>query len=531
MRLPNLRSIRCATAVAVAALSCAAGAALAEPDTRNLATTDHAVRLQPPWTRLDAMGGLVLSVRDEYTEFNLWDYVGIPIGLVEDQDSTSLDLWLDRDGDTADHTVGDVEREVDRFRSLDVAGQAVMRFGRSAVAVGAGSMDVSRGEPFADQRHATEQVSEPVLQPVATGYLWKGIRWGLGAVFGSENFKESWYQDQTADGRVELTGDAEQVAPPNLFTPDRTEASVSGYNLSLGYDFGRRVNTAVYYGRRREAVEWHQEATRSIFDMNEKRHWTQFGAGAIVRPVRRLDVALAAGRESWADPQTYRFSLSGGSNAGPTTVRGNRRESQVRHDFAQARAQMDLARLPVTLGASYRVGYDRAIQNPVERTPDDFNNYVLERAAPDTVVAPQLVVASRYDTRQIDWGVGASCRLLRERALAGVEYGWSRAATDGSDLWTRTVTWQVRAGGQYEVAPGWAALAGYRHTRSDADTYSERNETLADRFSVGLTTGRVLSRWQLTAELYREWQRTDYPDPTELGGTATGFGLALGRMF
>jgi hypothetical protein len=44
-------------------------------------------------------------------------------------------------------------------------------------------------------------------------------------------------------------------------------------------------------------------------------------------------------------------------------------------------------------------------------------------------------------------------------------------------------------------------------------------------------THRLLTNWQLTGELYREWQRTEYPDPGELGGEATGFGLQLGRSF
>jgi hypothetical protein len=531
VRLLNPRPFRCALAATAVGLLCAASAAVAQPDTRNLATTDHAVRLQPPWTRLEAMGGLVLSVRDEYTELNLWDFAGIPIGLVEDQDSTSLDLWLDRDGATLDHTVEGVDREVDRYRSLDVAGQSIMRFGRSAIGLGAGTLGLTGGMPFADQEHTTEQVGQPVLQPVATGHLWKGIRWGLGALFGSETLKETWMRDQVVDGRVELTDQGEQLPPPDLFSPDRIEVGLSGYGAALGYDFQRWVNAGVYYGQRREAVEWHQEGTRSVYDLNEVRHWTEFGLGAIVKPYRRVDVGIAVGREYWADPQTYRFSLSGGSNADPTTVRGNRRESDVRHDFVQIRAQGDVPNAPVTLGASYRVAYDRAIQNPVVASPDDFNNYVLDRAAEDTLAAPQLVESLRSDTRLLSWGVGGSYRLRQERAVAGLEYEWTRAATDGTERLARAVTWQVRAGGQYEVSPGWAALAGYRHTRSDEDTYTERNEMVADRFSVGVMTHRLLTNWQLTGELYREWQRTEYPDPGELGGEATGFGLQLGRSF
>jgi len=531
VRLPNLRFFRRALAATAAGLLATAAGAGAEPNIRNLATTDHVVRLQPPWTRLEAMGGLVLSVRDEYTELNLWDFAGIPIGMVEDQDSTRLDLWADRDGLTLDQTEGDVDREVARYRSFDVAGQAIMRFGRSAIGLGAGSLGVTRGEPFADQEHVNEDVGQPVLQATATGHLWKGIRWGLGALFADESRKDTWMRDEVVDGRVELTTEGEQLMPPSLFAADRAEVGVSGYSLALGYDVKRVVNTALYYGTRREEVEWHQKATRSIYDVAETRHWTQFGLGVIVKPRAGVDVGVALGREYWADPEVYRFSLSGGSNADPTTVRGNRRETQVRHDYAHIRAQADLPSLPVTLGGSYRVGYERGIQNPVAVTPDDFNNYVQYRAAVDTLEAPPLVAALRRDLRSVGWGLGGSYRFLEERAVAGVEYEWDRVAGDGTEYRVRTDTWQVRAGGQYDLSPAWAALAGYRHTSQDADAYSERNEMVADRASLGVVARRLLPGWEITGELYKEWQSTDYPDPDELGGSGTGFGLLVGRSF
>lgn len=530
VRLPNRSSLRSALLV-VAGLACCAGAASAEPDTRTLATVDREVRLQPPWMRLDAMGGLVLSVRDEYTELNLWDFGGISLGMVDDQDSTSLDLWLDRDGCTLDRKAQGVDREVSRCRNLDAAGQTILRFGSGAVGLGAGTLSLRRGLPFADQEHTVQQVTQAVLQPVAAGHLWKGVRWGLTGIFGSENSDMIWMRDQVTGGRVKLTKDGEQLMPPDLFSPDQIGVSISGLGGALGYAHERWGEMGFYYRQRREVLEWKQLATRSVYELRQPRHWTEFGVGATVKPHRLVDVALMAGREYYSDTQTYRFSLSGGSNADPLAVRGDKLLEDVRHDFFQARVQGDLSRLPVTYGASVRVVYDRARQNPAAAMENDFNNFVLSEAAGDTVAGPPLVRALRSDGRTLDWGLGGSYRFLEERALAGAEFHSYRTATDGTDLLARTTRWEVRAGGEYLFDERWSGRAGYRHTRGDEDTDTERNEMVADRFSLGATARDLLPGWVLIAELYREWHRTDYPDPGELGGTSTGFGLQLARGF
>jgi len=92
------------------------------------------------------------------------------------------------------------------------------------------------------------------------------------------------------------------------------------------------------------------------------------------------------------------------------------------------------------------------------------------------------------------------------------------------------VGWEARLGGEYLLSEHLWLRGGYRHHREDQDTETPRNELVADRATFGLEYGGW-RQWTIEAYGYREWWRTDFPDPQELGGPGTGFGLTLRRLF
>ena len=114
--------------------------------------------------------------------------------------------------------------------------------------------------------------------------------------------------------------------------------------------------------------------------------------------------------------------------------------------------------------------------------------------------------------------------------MVGGEYRHFRDAIGGTFTSAQAVGWEVRAGGEYLIASKVVIRGGYRHHREDQDTNAPRNELVADRATAGVDYSGWRP-WTIEGYGYREWWRTDFPDPQELGGPGTGFGLTLRRLF
>jgi len=504
----------------------------AQPGVRSLAELEEDVRFQPPSFRLEAMGGLGLAVRDTYNQINLWDFGGLPLGLATARDSTSLDLWINGVGRTLDERSGGISYDVDRQHDSQYAGEGVVRSRTRSLSVGAdaGSFAFRRGEPFGDQSHTTNNGNQPIFVPVATGRLRGPIHWGLRGILGKETSHRQDWEDQVKNGEVKLTPQGAQLAPPNLFTPDDIQVPIYGIGVSLGWFKSKKWEAGPYYDYRRENVSTSLETARSIYGTTENRDIQGYGVAATGRPRKGTEVGAEVGRELFSSKENYHFTLSGGSVDNPFTGRGERLLRGVRHDYLNLRVQSDIEGTPLTIGAAYRVHFDHSQIQGMEGRPSDFNTFVLERVAPDTIQAPSLVESGITETRGIDFGGGASLRLLEKKATVGAEYRHFRDALSGTFVSARATGWEARAGGEYLVHKNIVVRAGYRHHSEDQDTNTPQNELVADRATAGVQYGGWRP-WTIEGYGYHEWWRTDYPDPQELGGPGTGLGFTLRRLF
>ena len=534
---PPTRSSRLSSPVsflslALAALACALACApaAAQPGIRSLAELEDDVRFQPPSFRLEAMGGLGLAVRDTYNQINLWDFGGLPLGLAGARDSTSLDVWANGIGRTLDERTGGVSYGVDRQHDSQYAGEGVVRSGNLAVGADVGSFAFRRGAPFGDQSHLTDNASQPAFVPVATGRFKGPVHWGLRGIIAKESSHEQLWSDEVQGGEVTLKPTGNQLGPPNLFTPDHRNVPIYGLGVSLGWFEKKKWQAAPYLDYRRESVSSELSTVRSQYGTTEKRDIWGYGLAVIAHPIGHTEFGAEVGRELFSSTEHYSFTLSGGSVDPAFTGRGERLLRNRRHDYLNLRVQADLSNAPVTLGAAYRVHYDHEQIQGMEGRPTDFNTFVQEKVAPDTIQAPALVESGRDDVRGIDFGGGASLRLMDRKATVGGEYRHFRDAIGGTYTLAHAVGWEARLGGEYLVSKIVSVRAGYRHHREDQDTDTPRNELVADRATAGLEYGGW-RHWTIEGYGYREWWRTDFPDPQELGGPGTGFGLTLHRLF
>src|SRR5262249_25531613 len=71
-------------------------------------------KLTQPSLRLVTLGGMSLLFDDENNEINLWDFAGSSLGLIDDRDSTSLDVFLDSGKSSDQHKVNGGNTDLSR---------------------------------------------------------------------------------------------------------------------------------------------------------------------------------------------------------------------------------------------------------------------------------------------------------------------------------------------------------------------------------------------------------------------------------
>lgn len=514
--------------LAFAVVAAAASGATAQPAERPITSLDYEARLQAPSIRLRGMGGLGLAVRDEFTELNLWDFAGIGSGLRNDRDSTSLDFWYEHDAITLDRSSGGVDEEFARPRANTLGLETAIRGSGLVVGIDAGLLGNTVAEPYAAGAHRTVKQAMPVTVVNAAGDFFGPMQWGLRGVLGRMNHEQRFWTSTVEDGRVSIAPDGERLSEPNFFTLTDGHTSMSGIGGSLSYDPARYGQIGGYLDYRRDKISASQDDTRNIYEESEPRQTFGYGAAAIALPTDGVQVGLHAGRETYDSEQEYRFTISGGSVDDPLTSRGPRLARDVRRDFLRVRGQGDLRSVPLTIGAAVRVAYERGIRSAATGE-GNYNDFVLDVVANDTLIAPPLVDDSIAEVRTLEWGGGASYRLLDSRALVGAEYRWARDAIDATAALRRAVGWEVRAGGEYRFSPAWIGRLGWQHRAFDEDDSEELDEYVVDRLTAGV--GSYLGKWRLDLGGHLEWWRTDFPDPGEAGGDGLGFSASLGREF
>jgi hypothetical protein len=516
--------------LALLALAPVTGTAWAQPGIRSLAELEADVRFQPPSFRLEAMGDISLAARDTYNQINLWDFAGLPLGLATARDSTSMDLWVNGVGRTLDERANGISYGVDRQHDSQYAGEGVVRSGNLAVGADVGSFAFRRGTPYGDESHLTSNANQPAFVPVATGKLRGPLHWGLRGIIAKESLHRQLWGDEVQSGEVSLGSSGTQLGPPNLFFPDTYTVPIYGLGASLGWYKSKKWEAGAYYDYRRENVSATLETAKSVYGTTENRDIFGYGAAVTARPRTGTQVGAALGRELFSSKENYRFTISGGSVDNPLTGRGERLLRSVRHDYLNLRVQSDISGTPLTVGAAYRVSFDHEQIQGMDRLPTDFNVFIQQTVASDTIQAPGLVESGIKETRGQDFGGGVSARLLEKKATVGGEYRHFRDALNGTDVLAWSVGWEARLGGEYLLNKHVALRAGYRHHSEDQDTNSPRNELVADRATFGLQYSSWHA-WTIEGYGYHEWWRTDFPDPQELGGPGTGLGLTLRRLF
>jgi hypothetical protein len=505
----------------------------AEADSRihPYGTSDGRASLRPPSYRLRGMGDLVLSIRDDYTRINLWDFAGVTAGAGIDRDSTSLDVWVSGGDGSLDQTQGDGKTEILSTRNLEGAGEGIIRFSETlSMGVNAGVVSQRVAEPYADGLSQSLGQTYAQLMLFGSGRLVGPVLWGLSGIAGSESAARKWWVEERNGSDVNLGAGGTSSRAPNFFVPTDGSLDLLGLGGSLAYWDPRLGTGALYLRYRGEDLVWEQDGERYTYGQSQPRDVTTLGAAFIWDGLGWGELGIDFGREYWETTEDFRFTLSGGSTDKPFQGRGNRAYENRTQEYFKLRLQADVPGTKLTIGGWGATRYDRQHQSPAMSTPNDFNTWVIGAVTRDTLSAPALVKDLVEENRILELGGGGSYKLRQETIIVGTEFWWRRNAVSGTDQDRRPQGWELRLGGEWLINEKWEARLGWNHLDEDRDWLTMLNEWKRDRLSLG---GRWYTGagWALDGYLWTNWWRTAYADPSGPGGTTFDAGLLCTKQF
>jgi hypothetical protein len=479
-------------------------------------------RLTQPSLRLSMLGGVSLLFDDENNELNLWDFGGSSLGLLSDRDSTSFDFFFTSGSSATKHTVGTVDREIQRASGLNAGLQAVGRSpGKFALGVDAGYLVGETGIPAQTGIYQSRSSNTPVAIPVLNGTAFGG-KWGYGIRFAFTNssINNDLKTETEKDGEI-LLQDGDVVGSPPF---DITEGKIhaSGLGLGIGYTPSKTFNVALNFDELNNKVHGSNNNARRVYELDEPQNSGEWSLTAIARP-SWVVIGAQIGRRSFDSSQEYRFSQSGGLNGPPLVSRGDRLLRDFRQDWLRSRVLLNPTSLPnLAVAGDLSIRYDRDQVDPAT-TPGNYNEFLVDLSI-DTLQLGPAVTSTLDELRHWNAGLGASYRLTT-RLQFGAEGHRYNTALDGPLVHSRQKLTDLKAGAEYVVSSTWTGRAGYSHRSADDDVYTLQNETVTNLATFGAGYARPGTQYSLDAGFEFGKRDSNYPDPTKTTGSLFRFML------
>ncbi len=494
--------------------------------------------------RLQGLGGLIYVIEDEHNEIRLWDFARNPVGLLDDRDSSSLELWGSAQDEVRLH-----EENLGRTRQSfarggwGFKGEGWIRSPGSFFYGSTADLVLEqRSAPYDDFMFHKDELTVPSASPTIGGKLkWVksgAMRWALRAHYSAYEDSREYRLFRSDSFGDYLGGQGLVPVPPNLFEPTSSDITSLGGGGALAYRIGPWADVALSGDFMNEDVELTGEGKRYTLEFTEKRPVAQGGVALIGNMGKTLEWGLDGRLFRSSFEQSYFFTISAGIGGIPVSGRGKRLEETTNGSILRARA---LVRLP----GGWRVGGGgSAVYSREETTPPDlgdvtsynlFLNHVY-RSEPDadSLSLPDSVMARVGRVHAYEIGGGISWE--HPRLVVGAE---GHATADRRDQNTVTGAlfgpkaqgWDARGGLEYRCTSTLAGRAGYVFRSRDADTETGLNETVSHTMTLGAGYHALQASWSVDAGYGVEWLKSDFPDPSQFRGSNQSFLMNLRWAF
>lgn len=496
-----------------------ASAQFYDPTLRSLDLSIDPIGRSP---RLLGMGRLSLAVDDDSYKFDLWDYAQNPLGIFEDDTTSTAELWASSGATSSmrDALVVPGERQLQAGRANDFPLEIWHRTEKSHTAYGVAARvrTVREDLEYGTDLERRRAIRAPSMMPVMTGpFPWLGGRkltYALRFNFGGETLEDQYRFYVSTPAGQSLDQNGLFAASPSLFEPNEFKVVTQGIGGGLAYELTKNWKLAVMTDALRHRIEGSNELSRSSAETKEKRPYG-IGQATIIGRIGALE--LAADGRGWTSnsEQSWRFSLSGGTGGTPLAGRGKLLERTEEGTSFDARARWRSGAM--TLGGTVGTRYGQVeITPPGATDPTSLNAFlrsIYTRTGVDTLTLPDSVRANVFEHRDVSFGAGAGWAW--KRATMGFEYHWNRAIQDAalSGSGPRRISWDVRSGLEYRCNAVLTGRAGYVYRWADRDDFTAANEWIGHAATLGFGLHPQGTTYHIEAGYSFQWEQADFGDP------------------
>ena len=478
--------------------------------------------------RLLGMGGLTLTVPDHNTTYSLWDFARIPVGLTEDDTTSTVDLDPGTDAVSAVHTIADGrERQNLAARRAGSGIEAVYRSRESGGGFGyVGDLSNLRyDQPVSSGSELRQSVLRPAGTAILTGvvprYFHRHLQWGLHLRFLNETVDRQYREivSNAAGEYIDLGGG--ELPPPSEFVITSVDVNTTAYGFSTSYALGKSTHIALGIERENDRFKGTNALDRSTYETDETRpYWN--GQAAIVGLIGHTFEwgVNGIGRVSNSEVD-WRFTASGGVGADPLDGRGNMLTRDEKSSEMLAQARWTPGR--TTFSGEVHTAASKVLTDPPNANDVTSLNHFINVAyyvIPTNpnfggIVLPDSVIHSESRRYAVGWSGGVSHRFTRN--TVGIEYHWSRDLATNLQLGDgpRRVDWDIRGGLEHPLGKVLLGRLGYQYHSVDEDEFTTGNEFKANAFSVGLGYAPPGTSWTLESGYRVEFRSQDFNDPTD----------------
>ncbi len=408
-----------------------------------------AISRQPSSARLDAMGGLEVSVADEDRELNLLDYGRNVCGFLTDSDYRRWDLWQATNRSVRDIHDASGARTRTRNDLSEIGGRMAWR--------NEGTRVLGADFVFDDLRSSLERGPNTK------------VRGPMSGVFAAQKVSRL-----TLGGAVRMISDNEDIRSESVFAIRHESSGVRGTGgialdfgtLTLGAQLEAQSNTI--RGLSRDESRFHEDKLTwkrpsKIYDLSAFWTPTEMLVGAVHARIVQLD-----GREevkiSWSDRMPDNPS---GANFLDRT--GTFKETRDGTEIGTRWEAVPIDRI--------RVGA-RLDRSKLDDTVVEGKNYKGSRRAQDT------------SDELMSGGGGASYETADGRLRVGAE-GWyttlnSKARKIAETIETKSRQMEFRTGAEYFVRDRFALRGGYQRLAFDSDRDRPRTLEIGNGYTLGV---------------------------------------------
>jgi len=486
--------------------------------------------------RLLGMGGLTLVVPDHNTTYSLWDFSRIPVGLTEDDTTSTLDIDPGTDALSSVTTLSDGrERQNIAARRTGSEVEAVYRSRESGGGFGlVGDLSNLRfDQPVATGAELRQSVVRPngtaILNGVVPRFFHRRLRWGLHLTFLNETVDRR-YRDIVSNGAgeyIDLGGS--ELPPPGEFVLTAVDVNTTAFGVSTSYLLGNGTHIALGIERENDHFNGHNDLDRSAYETSETRpYWN--GQAAIVGKIGHTIEWGVNGIGHVANSQTdWRFTASAGVGGVPLTGRGNMLTRDEKSSEMHAQARWTPGRS--TFSGEFHTAASKVTTDPPNANDaTSLNRFIYQayfRPGADTLTLPDSIIHG--ETRRYAWGYSAGAAHRFTRTMVGGEFHWSRDLGTSEQLGDgpKLVQWDIRTGLEHPIGKVMQGRLGYQYRYVDEDANTAGNEFRANAVTVGLGYAPPGASWTLETGYRIEFRSQDFTNPADEHQSRQNLGIEI----